>query len=113
MKENKREKKRKEKEFQKNLEKYKSSKYVKVNDDWYPNFDKNKVRVRIGINWYGYKGKAYITVWGADDTGVELIHSSENFDLLVKTWEKYQEIYDNIPQTTNRKWYLDRKFKCA
>ena len=90
-----------------NTEKYKVhkrvQKYVKVNDDWYPNFNGNEVLVTLTL----FGGYVKFNAWGMDDTGVEMecpVHSEVVFD----TWEKY--IFDRIPYVVNRKWFLEHGF---
>ena len=114
MAENKREAKRKEKQLQEELQKYRQGKMIKVNDgeNWHPCFPKHEVYIHIGITWNsrGNYGEAIMCVFGADDTGVEKRFLSNDLDILIREWNKFKKFYDEIPQTTNIRYYLDRDF---
>lgn len=51
---------------------YDEEKFKPTTDDWCPNFDGNKVRVRIMCNME-HNGKIWhrVCVWGMDDCGLE------------------------------------------
>lgn len=82
------------------------TKFVKVDDDWYPNFDGNKVIVTLTL----FGGYVKFNAWGMDDTGVEMeypVHSKVVFN----TWKKY--IYDKMPEVVNKKWFFEHGFYYA
>lgn len=54
--------------------------YRKTTDQWYPNYDGNKVHVRATLyppgSVWDDEHRAQISVWGADDDGMEKWYSS-------------------------------------
>ena len=110
---NKREKKKLERERQKLFhEKYNISKMTKVNDDWYPTYPKHEVSVHLFISWFDFKDSGFVglVIAGMDDYCVAKKYDSKDINELIEKWDEYKKIYDSIPQTTNKRWYLDRGF---
>lgn len=112
-KKNKREiKKEKQRLRQEFHDKYTLSKMVKVNDNWYPTYPKHLVSVYLTITWWDNgNGETIFVISGADDTVIERRFSSNNIEYLKEKWEEWRIFYDKIPQTTNKKWYLERGFE--
>ena len=111
---NKRKKKRKNQQLCQELRSnYTLNKMVKVNDDWYPTYPKHQVSVHLTIVWWEGYGETIFVVAGADDTAVEKRFLSSNMDELIEKWKEWNIFYDNIPQTTNKRWYLERGFEWA
>ena len=44
--------------------------FITVEDDWYPCYEGNKVKLRLNLITYG-KYYVKIAAWGADDTAYE------------------------------------------
>lgn len=86
---------------------------VKVNDDWCPNYPKHEVHVHLFIDWYDYdnSGAVIFVISGMDDTCVERRFKSSNLDVLIQKYEEWKIFYNEIPQTTNQRWYLQKGFQ--
>lgn len=82
-------------------------KFVKVDDDWYPNYDGDTVLV--SLREVGKRPYSYIkfSAWGADDTGVEMDLSCYD-ECIFNTWKEY--IYDRMPDVVNREWFYEHGF---
>lgn len=112
---NKREVKRHKKAIQEEIRNnYCFDKMVKVNDgeNWCPCYPNHEVSVHLALHWDvdTNHGMARISIWGLDDTGVAKELRSSNLDELKDKWQEYKKFYDNIPMTTNMKYYKDRGF---
>ena len=83
---------------------------VKVTDDWYPCYDGGLVKLSILQNFF----KEYyciISVWGADDYGLEMQYSSaypECVDAMYERWKKY--IFDRVPDNVDKEWFFEHGF---
>lgn len=78
-------------------------KFVTVDDDWYPNWDGNKVKVSLTL----FGSYIKFCAWGADDTGVEMEFCSSN-ESVFELWKTH--IYDKIPDIVNKEWFYDHGF---
>lgn len=67
----------------------KKQKYVKTNEDWYPNFDDDTIEVTFHHSKYDYDYR--ITIWGSDDFGMEKICKNR-----LEALELYNKIIDYI-----------------
>ena len=102
-----------------------STKMIKVTDDWYPNFDEDKIKVSIIMSYhdnipandeYPYDipagGFVKIVACGADDTGVELEQRGEfsqrYFEYIYNFWK--ENIFDKIPNGINIQWFYEHGF---
>lgn len=114
MKVNKREKKREFKKLRQEIrDNYCISKMILVDDPelWCPAFPGNKIQANLGLFYTGTSiSNTYLVVSGADDTALEIRHSSNNLDDLKNVWDKYKSIFNSIPEVTNFQWFLDRGF---
>ncbi len=76
----------------------KEEKMVRTVDDWCPNYEGGTVKVCMCI-WEDRPAR--ITIFGADDFGVE-IEGSES---------EIRKIYDEMPDVITVKWTYDHGFK--
>lgn len=83
---------------------------VKVTDDWNPCYDDGMVKLSISQNFF-QEYYCIISVWGMDDTGMEMQYSSpypECVDAMYERWKKY--IFDRVPDNVNKEWFLEHGF---
>jgi len=88
-------------------------KMVVVTDDWYPCFEGNKIKISIFITFFNNSKYHFvkISVWGADDFGLELYYENENYDNLVAKYNEWKEnIYDKAVDGINQDWFYERGF---
>jgi hypothetical protein len=92
--------------------------YLPTQDDWYPNFIRNTVRVRVyetlSVRHTVLHYSARISVWGSDDLGME-----KDFELSLVPSCRLKEIQEivkeanNLPNPLNRDWLSAHGFKYA
>lgn len=81
----------------------KIQKYVKVTDDWYPNFKNNTVKVILmNQKYYAF---VRICVWGADDYGLEMTFKGISEENEQKFTEWKENIFDKIPEYCNKEYF--------
>ena len=92
---------------------------MKVNDNWYPTYPDNKVKVSLIFNNFRLKNiykNMFVRccVWGADDFGLEMdFESDSEEELKDKFLEWKQYVYDEIPETTNKEYFYNLGFQDA
>lgn len=87
----------------------KKERMVEVNDDWYPCFPGNKVRLRLSLLYF----KCYyvkLSAWGADDTGVEIECHASDFQDAADKYNALSKVYDSVPDGCDRQWFFDHGF---
>lgn len=92
--------------------KAKVTKFVKVEDDWHPNFPDNEIRIDVQLQEYpsGYYD-VFIRAWGADDFCLELKRNGIiSFDEAHRTYCDFKKIYDSVPKVTNKDWFYKHGF---
>jgi hypothetical protein len=103
--------KRKLRKIKKNNEKnIKIQKFISVMDDWYPNYENNKVRIfLLNSKLTGYEF-VRIGVHGNDDFGLEMDFKGtlEENNLKFEEWKK--TIYDNLPKVCSKEYFIDLGF---
>lgn len=89
----------------------KKERMVEVNDDWYPCFPGNKVRLRLSLSLLYFK-LYYIklSAWGADDTGVEIECHASDFQDAADKYNTLSKVYDSVPDGCDRQWFFDHGF---
>lgn len=83
---------------------------IPVTDDWYPNFEGNKIRLKI-VQYVFREYICIISAWGMDDYGLEMQFSScypEYVDAMYDRWKEY--IFDRVPDHVNKEWFLEHGF---
>lgn len=80
-------------------------KFIKVNDDWYPNFKNDTVRVALMYQKYSNYDFVRICVWGADDFGLEMDFEGTSQENELKFNEWKENIYDKIPELCNKEYF--------
>lgn len=79
--------------------------YMPTNDEWYPNFEGDKVRVSLMTDME-YKGGIWhrVCVWGADDDGMEIDFDGAETKILAE--EMYKKIIDlpYVDKPILKKW---------
>ena len=85
-------------------------KFVKVNDYWYPNFENDTVKVTLIHTKYGKYDHVNICVWGADDFGLEMYFKGTLEESKLKFNEWKENIYDQIPEVCNEKYFRNLGF---
>ena len=84
----------------------KEERYISTTDDFYPNYSNNKVEAKV-FKIEGSPNKFHdmskISVWGADDFGMEIEGSPDDY-------EKFLEIYNNLPEPITIQWLKDNGF---
>lgn len=95
-------------------------KFIKVDDDWFPCYKGNTVRVVICCAVYdggdenntSCPGQSYIWVEGADDDNMEIRFRQDiaDRDYLLKKYAELKNIYDNLPEVANHKWFKEHGF---
>lgn len=74
-----------------------------TSDDWYPNFERNTVRVRISSTVTGGQAWARLSVWGADDDGRETDRHCRTADLPAVVRE-LNKLADSFPNPITKRW---------
>ena len=96
-----------------NLNSFRKTRYVKVTDDWYPNFNGNTVRLTVGIFFFQ---KYYIKLmaWGADDTGMEIVQYYNTKEEAINAYSKeFIPKYESVPDNINRQWFFNNGYQAA
>jgi hypothetical protein len=87
------------------------SKFVKVSDDWYPNYNNDEILVKIRIVLHPLNPFLRISAWGDDDFGMDMDFYGTIEELEKKYDEWKHEIYDKIPKITNQEYFKNLGFK--
>ena len=83
--------------------------YWPTSDEWYPNYQRNTVRVRIHDQTTGDNVFVRVSVWGADDCGMER-------DVYVVLHDKQRVIkelcalVDSLPNPLTKTWLRSQGF---
>lgn len=88
--------------------------FVSVDDNWYGNYEGDKIRVSISLNWMPSLNYHFVRVgaWGNDDFGMIKDFEDENYtNLLKKYHELCENFFDSIPKTTNQEWFQEQGFE--
>ncbi len=81
-------------------------------DNWYPNFERNTVLVRVSEWINASKDSKYmfrVSVWGADDDGMErdtFVSKKERVEFR----EALLKEVDNFPNPLNKDWLKSKGF---
>lgn len=89
------------------------SKYITVDDNWYPTYPDNNVDISLNIaDAPSACGKRYviISVWGADDFFLELMFEGTMEECKAKYDEWKNDIFDKIPEVTNQEYFYNLGF---
>ena len=92
------------------------SKMIQVNDDWYPCYPHHQVSAHCGIfcgsmdpdtkDW-----SVFCVISGADDTCVEKRDKDLTKEQAIEKYEQYLAFINQIPEVTNKRWFLERGFE--
>lgn len=97
----------------------KEDKFVKATDDWFPCFENNTVKVHFETvlyntpQYYGYNsGQSFIWVSGMDDDAMEMRFYFEYCTeaILEEAYKQLKEVFDNIPEVVDHKWFAENGF---
>lgn len=94
----------------KEFKKRKEQRMLPVTDDWHPCYEGGLVSLTIQQFFYKYY-ECIISVWGADDTGMEMRYSSaypEMVDFIYNIWKEF--IFDRVPDHVNMEWFYEHGF---
>ena len=106
-----------ERRFDNSLSRYdglKCNRQVVVTDDWYPCVDGNKVDLHLMLLCCLSSHKDYgnycakLTVWGGDDTGIEIERICWDLPSALKEYSQLLEIYNAIPDGVSRRWLCEK-----
>lgn len=78
-------------------------KYVKVDDNWLPNFEGDTVHVTLTL----LGGYIRFNVSGGGYFEVEKRYNKSDKNVF---WSWKKGIYDKIPDVTNMKWFIEHGF---
>lgn len=81
--------------------------YVPTLDDWHPNFPRNTVRVRLTERPHpaGHGPTFRISVWGADDEGMEKEIRCAAASAVAGTRDGLRKLVEHgLPNPLNRDW---------
>lgn len=83
-----------------------SEKYIYVDDDWYPNYQGDKVKLNM-VLYYSSNEKKYryikITAFGLDDFGLEIEYCNKKIKNLISKYKDYKKnIFYDINNVTNK-----------
>ena len=87
----------------------KRKRMITVSDDWYPCYNDNKVMLGLYIfedDDYAVK----MTVWGADDFGLELGYYNLSKQEAIDTFNSLLDLFNSVPENTNKTWFRDKGF---
>jgi len=78
-------------------------KFVKVTDNWCPNYEDDTVKVALTL----FGGYVKFNAWGMDDFGLEMEYP-EGSKAVFETWKEC--IYDKMPPVVNQQWFYEHGF---
>ena len=94
---------------------FKESRMITVTDDWYPCYPGNQVVLTITARRHlGHEDAYYarMSVWGADDTGIEMVYEAYTSPVMAysiyERWKKY--IFDRVPDGVDMEWFYEHGF---
>ena len=77
------------------------NKSMKTSDNWFGNYDGNRVEVSLSVVYCGFDFVKFC-VWGNDDTGME-IEFEPNESFSVKQYYDFAKtVYDNLPKVITK-----------
>lgn len=85
--------------------------FVKVNDEWYPNYEGNMIRVSVlELPQFKPEDPMYVRIcaWGADDFGMEKdfrVNSQEEKEEMFKSLVEYSTILKELEPISA--WFLE------
>lgn len=86
-------------------------KMVQVTDDWSLCFENNCVMMTLKRFCYAGAHICRLSVWGADDKGVELEYRTENELLAIDVYNLWKEhIFDKVPNGVDKIWFYEHGF---
>lgn len=86
-----------------------TERFIKVKDNWYPNFPGNRVKIILSLNYYkNYYIK--LAAWGADDTAYEIEFDYNSVKDAIKGYYNLLPFYQSIPDGITKDWFIDRGF---
>jgi hypothetical protein len=85
--------------------------FYPTSDDWYPNYPRDTVRVRVHDQTTPGAETVFIriSVWGADDVGMERDHYVPVSEKEGKLREVVK-LADNLPNPLTKSWLRDQGF---
>jgi hypothetical protein len=84
--------------------------FITVEDDWYPCYDGNKVKLNLMMFSYDKKYYIKLTAWGADDTAYEQEFEYDNYEEANSKYDSLIPVYETIPDGITKEWFIDRGF---
>lgn len=84
--------------------------FITVEDDWYPCYEGNKVKLRLNLIAYGKYYYVKIAAWGADDTAYEQEFEYYNYEEARDKYNSLIPFFETIPNGINKEWFIDRGF---
>ena len=84
---------------------------VRVTDDWNPCFEGNTVQMTLKRSAFAGAHICKLSVWGADDKGVELEFRTTNELLAIDVYELWKtHIFDKVPDGVDKIWFFEHGF---
>ncbi len=83
--------------------------FITVEDDWYPCYEGNKVKLRLTLITYG-KYYVKLAAWGADDTAYEQEFAYDNYEEACSKYNSLIPFFETIPDGIDTEWFIDRGF---
>lgn len=84
--------------------------FITVEDDWYPCYEGNKVKLHLMMFPYDKKFYVKLGAWGADDTGYEIVFEYYDFEPAYWQYNLFSTFFDAIPDGITKQWFIDRGF---
>ena len=88
--------------------------FVSVSDNWCGNYQGNKIRVSVALNWFPNINYHFVRIgaWGNDDLGMIKDFEDKTYEVLLKKYNELCETFlKQIPQTVNQNWFLEQGFE--
>ena len=90
---------------------FRKERYVKVNDNWHPNWYGNHVKLTLCL--FSFKDYCYVKLmaWGMDDLGYEICKDHLTFMEALQIYNELKPLYDSIPDNINKEWFINHGFE--
>ncbi len=90
----------------------KKERYITVTDDWFPCYEGNKVKLILSLNQWRDEYYVKIAAWGNDDYGLEIVYDGyNNPDDARKKYDTLIPMFNNIPDSLDKDWFINKGFK--
>ena len=84
---------------------------VRVTDDWSPCYYGGQVKMTLSRTVFAGTYICKLSVWGADDKGVELEYGTTSELIAIQVYELWKtHIFDKVPDGVDKTWFFEHGF---